>query len=161
MSATIISITDRARPSRPPHVPFHIGNGSSSERVANARGECEERKRRRDVWRAADATREFYESVFRLAHAASCAARAGLSEAKLYAHLDQDYNDKPRTAIAAQLLTPAPTAAALNWKKAARASDSFDYLPVSAEAVDRSIASDEAWLKANAPVRRKASAEAN
>jgi hypothetical protein len=79
--------------------------------------------------------------------------------AKPYEHLDDGVEllESQRGAVASQLLTPAPTVAALIWKKRERASSSLRYNSfVDVAAVDRSIASDEAWLKANAAVRRKA-----
>jgi hypothetical protein len=47
-----------------------------------------------------------------------------------------------REAVAQQLLTPAPTRKALNWKRRQK----LTYLPVRGEDVERAIAADEAYL---------------
>jgi hypothetical protein len=58
-----------------------------------------------------------------------------------------------RQALVQQLLTPAPTAAAVNWKKAAFAGGQHKYTDVKVERIERAIADDLAFLAAH-PVRR-------
>jgi hypothetical protein len=58
-------------------------------------------------------------------------------------------HDEYKSALAQQLLTPAPNKAAVTWKRR----QDLDYLPVSREEVDAAIAADEAYLAAH-PTRR-------
>lgn len=139
-----------------------LGGGSPSDRqrVANARGECEERERRRAAWRSAESHRSFLRALRDLAQAASYALRcAKCADAKPYADLDKgnELLNRCREADLELLLTPAPTVSALNEKKRMRSSDWHECI-VNAhqQAIDATIDRDEAWLKANAPVRRKA-----
>jgi hypothetical protein len=61
--------------------------------------------------------------------------------------------DAWREAVAHQLLTPAPTLAAVAWKRAKLAGRGFSQLPISAARVKQVIADDEAFLAAH-PVRQ-------
>jgi hypothetical protein len=185
MSAIVIALADR-RPakSQPPHfaatsvhpelavmlvalpraelefLSAKISDGSTSGRVANARGECDERERRREVWREAESRMRFWYALRGLGHAASYALKsANLAAAKPYADLDKGFEllDRCRAAELELLLTPAPTVATLIEKKRMRASNWHRSTANShGQAIDAIIARDEAWLKANAPVRRKA-----
>jgi len=58
-----------------------------------------------------------------------------------------------RQAIAQQLLTPAPTARAISWKKAALAGGQHEYTDIKTERIERAIANDLAFLAAH-PVRQ-------
>jgi hypothetical protein len=64
-----------------------------------------------------------------------------------------------REAKVAQLLTPAPKAAAVLWKKAELKTRHFKFLRVEPGKVERAIEADEAFLAAH-PVRQTRSPEA-
>lgn len=112
-----------------------------------------DREARKRSWRAADACRSFWDALLDLGHCAYIAERdAEIAEAKQYVSLDDDrpaHMEAMRAATAAQLLTPAPTQAALNWKLAQAASDRLGYLPIDRAALARVIEADRAWLAAN------------
>lgn len=118
-----------------------------------------ERAQRYKAWQRAETIYEFYDRLGDFASVAVVAfERAGLKEAGPFAHLGEMEHwhiliDKRRAARAALMLTPAPTAAALNRKKAMRASPQFAYCPIDANDADASIDADAAWLKANARKR--------
>jgi hypothetical protein len=120
--------------------------------------ECSERKRRRDAWRKIDNQREFLERLRQVAMAAKHYGVEGLAWAQVFTRLDDmELLAAMRGALAVQLMTPASTQGELNWKRRERASRSFGCIDVDAAAVDRLIASDDAWLRASAPGRyRKA-----
>jgi hypothetical protein len=58
-----------------------------------------------------------------------------------------------RAALVKQLLIPAPTTAAVNWKQAALARGQHHYTDVKPERIERAIADDLAFLAAH-PVRQ-------
>ena len=63
--------------------------------------------------------------------------------------------DKWREMVAKQLLTPAPTLAAVTWKQAQLKGSGLRFAPVNKERVERAIADDMAFLAAHpARVRR-------
>jgi hypothetical protein len=66
---------------------------------------------------------------------------------------------KWREAQVAQLLTPAPTAAAIAWKRKAFARGEYKYINVKPELIARAIELDAAWLAAH-PMRRPRPASA-
>ena len=59
-----------------------------------------------------------------------------------------------REAVVKQLLTPAPDAGAVTWKRRTLAGSDFSYLPVKAERIEQVIADDVAFLDAH-PTKRK------
>jgi len=129
----------------------------SDRRVANARGECKERELRKEKWDEVNYRLEYLLALRRLGSAARYAyERANVKEAAAFAsdtHEDYKVLDRIREAELQLLLTPAPTVGELNRKKALRRNV---YAPVIAgreQRIDASIAQDEEWLKANAPVR--------
>ncbi len=61
-----------------------------------------------------------------------------------------------RAAIVAQMLTPAPYASAVAWKRAALKSGQHRHTDVKTERIERAIAADVAWLAAHPTRTRKA-----
>jgi hypothetical protein len=61
---------------------------------------------------------------------------------------------KWRETVAKQLITPAPTLAAVAWKRAKIKSDEFKRLPISLARAERAIADDLAFLAAH-PTRKR------
>jgi hypothetical protein len=61
--------------------------------------------------------------------------------------------NKWRASVAAQLLTPAPDAAAVTWKRTALRSGQHKYTDVTTERIERAIADDVAFLAAH-PTRK-------
>jgi len=106
------------------------------------------------VWRKADAVRHYWKARLEM--------EGAISRVK---HLPEGDNHPPynpddrwtllanwRQATVQQLLTPAPTAAAVNWKKATFAGGQHKYTDVKAERIERAIAYDLAFLAAH-PIR--------
>ena len=113
------------------------------------------RAERDEVWRRADAVRDYWKARLEM--------EAAIARVK---HLPEGNNHPPhnpddrwtllanwRQALVQQLLTPAPTAAAVNWKKAAFAAGQHKHTDVKAERIERAIADDLAFLAAHS-VRR-------
>jgi hypothetical protein len=107
------------------------------------------------VWRRADAVRDYWKARLEM--------EGAIARVK---HLPEGNNHPPhnsddrwtllanwRQALVQQLLTPAPTAAAVNWKKATFAGGQHKETDVKAERIERAIADDLAFLAAH-PVRR-------
>jgi hypothetical protein len=134
------------------------------ERPARDEGEltvtCQNKRlrdARREVWRDADAIREYWKPRLEMESAISCAQRHGLPEGNNHPAYNPDERwtllANWRQAIAQQLLTPAPDTAAVAWKKAALAAGQHEFTDVKTERVDRAIAADLAFLAAH-PVRQ-------
>jgi hypothetical protein len=89
--------------------------------------------------------------------AISCAQRHGLPEGNNHPPHNPDERwtllVNWRQAIAQQLLTPAPDARAVTWKKAAMADGQHEFTDIKTERIERAIADDLAFLAAH-PVRR-------
>jgi hypothetical protein len=115
------------------------------------------RKERYDVWRMAEAAVDYWRVRMKLHHALACAQNHDLPEGRLHPPINErDYIpivEKWRMALVKQLLTPAPTAGAVSWKKAALIQEQFKYVGVKSERIERAIADDLAFLAAH-PVRR-------
>jgi hypothetical protein len=116
---------------------------------------------RRDMdadWRAIDATRAYWRAVMDMENAIGDAQRNDLPEGKNHPPHDHDNRmvavRKWRAAIVAQLLTPAPYARAVVWKRAALKGRQHCHTDVKTERIERAIADDVAWLAAH-PTRTK------
>lgn len=121
------------------------------------------RENRRDAWHVAEVVTRYWHARIDMNDAAASAQREELPEGKNHPVLDFDGRmalvDRWREAKAAQLLTPAPRADAVLWKKAELKSPSFKHVPVEPRQVERAIEADEAFL-ASHPVRQTRSPEA-
>jgi hypothetical protein len=113
------------------------------------------RAERDEVWRRADAIRDYWNACLKME--AAIARVQDLPERNNHPPHDpyQRFGmlKNYRQAIVQQLLTPAPTAAAVIWKKAAFAAGQHKYTDVKAERIERAIADDLAFFAAH-PVRR-------
>lgn len=102
----------------------------NAARVANSRGECNERKERRAHWNAIQIRMEFYDRLRSVFCYARLAAENGVTDARQYVDEDMKrYHTMHQEYLKAKrdlLLLPAPTIADLNWKKTVRASDRFN-----------------------------------
>jgi hypothetical protein len=114
------------------------------------------RKERREVWREADAAREYWKARLEMEHAVSLAQIYGAPEGNNHPPYNPDERmallASWRKAIAQQLLTPAPDTGAVAWKKAALARPD-KYIDIKTERLERAIAADLAFLAAH-PVRQ-------
>jgi hypothetical protein len=121
------------------------------------------RDNRGHAWPIADVVTRYWRARIDMNDAAACAQREGLPEGQNHPVVDHAGRmaliARWREVKAAQLLTPAPKAAAVLWKKAELKSRTFNYLPVEPGMVERAIEADLAFL-ASHPVRQTKSAEA-
>jgi hypothetical protein len=115
------------------------------------------RQKRRHDWWVADARREYWRTAHKMENAISHARRAGLPEGELHPGLAPlgcwGMVAKYREAIMAQLLTPAPTAREIEWKRAAFKAGDHEYTDVKPERIERAIADDVEFLRTH-PTRR-------
>jgi hypothetical protein len=121
------------------------------------------RDRRKDAWEIAEVVTRYWRARLDMHSAAACAQRDDLPEGRNHPPLDEDGRmalvTRWREAKVAQLLTPAPKAAAVLWKKAELKTRYFEILRLEPGKVERAIEADEAFL-ASHPVRQTKSAEA-
>ena len=116
------------------------------------------RQTRYDDWRKADALREYWRAYPKMNGAIERVQHHGLPEGdrhpqyepKSYYTLIPTY----RAAIVAQLLTPAPTAREITWKRAVFKHGDHKYIGVNPERIERAIADDVEFLRAH-PTRRR------
>jgi hypothetical protein len=115
------------------------------------------RKERYEVWRAAEAAVDYWRARMKFHSALSSAQQHDLPEGRSHPPVQEgewgSIVDKWRMALVQQLLTPAPTAGAIAWKKAALIQEQFKYVGVKPERIERAIADDVAFLAAH-PVRQ-------
>jgi hypothetical protein len=115
------------------------------------------RQQRRDDWCRADAVREYWKAAREMDSAIHRVQQHELPEGDLHKLLVPGscwpIIAKYRAAIMAQLLTPAPTALEIEWKRAAFKRGDHKYTDVKPERIERAIADDLAFLAAH-PVRR-------
>ena len=115
------------------------------------------RDRRHDAWRMADSIRDYWHARLKFDDAISRAQRMGTPEGRFHPPCDHDDRwamlAKYREAIAQQMLTPAPDAAAITWKQNALARGKYEYTGLKPDRLKHAIADDLAFLAAH-PVRR-------
>jgi hypothetical protein len=122
------------------------------------------RAERRGAWNKAEAATNYWRVMTDFYTVAHLAQREGVAEA-CRDHKRLDYSDHDlavvrfRKATVAQLLTPAPSVEAVNWKRATFAKGDWKHSGEgNAEQIEASIKSDIAFLAAHParqPVRRK------
>jgi hypothetical protein len=101
---------------------------------------------RRETWRKAEWKLQFFRKLLDLADSAHCAFRNGIVEAKPYACLQDSREqilDGLRAAQAAQMRTPPPDKAALEWKR----HNAQNVWWMEKDEIANLIAADERWLK--------------
>jgi len=116
------------------------------------------REQRNDVWRKADAVVSYWRARIAFEDAIEIGHREGIPETCLHPTKTHEYRrlslKSYRLALAQQLLTPAPDAAAVNWKQAVVDRNDYVFVEyVEKELVETAIADDLAFL-ASHPARR-------
>jgi hypothetical protein len=115
------------------------------------------RSNRRDVWREADAVMEYWHAAMKMDTAVSRVQNFGTPEGDLHPVRDpKDYWTliaKYREVWARLVLTPAPTAREITWKRAQLKAENHKYTGLKPERIEQAIADDVEWLKAH-PTRR-------
>jgi hypothetical protein len=114
------------------------------------------RTARRDAWWLAERVADYWHARFKWRQELETAQRYGIGDSGSFppAHgCPFEAVDTWRHAVAKQLLTPAPTLAAVAWKRAKIKTDEFNRLPITLARAERAIADDLAFLAAH-PTRR-------
>jgi hypothetical protein len=134
-----------------------------AERPQREEGETETgrnfrlRQQRRDDWCRADAVREYWKVAREMDSAIHRVQQHELPEGDQHQPLAPGscwpIIAKYRSAIMAQLLTPAPTAREITWKRAAFKAGDHEYTDVKPERIERAIADDVEFLRTH-PTRR-------
>ncbi|WP_316196868.1 hypothetical protein [Bradyrhizobium sp. SZCCHNS3053] len=114
-----------------------------------------ERQRRDDAWRRAKTAVDYWRAKMEFEDAWINAARVGTVTAPKPGEIStRDANVRAwREALVALMMTPAPSTAAVAWKKRTLASGQHKRIGAETGPLDRAIERDEAWLKEH-PVRR-------
>jgi hypothetical protein len=142
------------------------GDSSQQREVTNPQREegvsdtCQNqrlRSNRRDVWRKADALREYWRESMRMMDAVALVQSHDLPEGDLHPKYSPQERRQVvanyREAIVRQLLTPAPRAADITWKRATFKHGDHEYTDVKPERIERAIADDVEFLRTH-PTRR-------
>jgi hypothetical protein len=115
------------------------------------------RSNRRDVWREADAVMEYWHAAMKMDTAVSRVQNFGTPEGDLHPVRDpKDYWTliaKYREVWARLMLTPAPTAREITWKRAQLKAENHKYTGLKVETIECAIADDVEFLKAH-PMRQ-------
>jgi hypothetical protein len=114
---------------------------------------------RREKWWAARRLTHFRQALMEWVSALQCAQRNDVQGANLYPSAEDewhrcDFVSQWRAALVQQMLTPAPTVEAVNWKRAQLKAENWSYFDVKPEKLQRAIDDDIAWLAAH-PTRAK------
>jgi hypothetical protein len=106
------------------------------------------RQQRREVWRRAAATTEYWSARIDFERAVVRAQDLELPEGRRHPALDRDYDMVRlwREALVKQLLTPAWDVASVNWKKKELARGEHRHIQFKSERIERAIADDLAFL---------------
>ncbi len=120
-----------------------------------------ERERRADDWRKAERATRYWDLKKDYDDAWINAADDGIVAAPKPGDVDtRDANvRKWRQAQLAQMLTPAPTVAAVTWKRHAFASGQWQHIGADRKKIERAIEFDAAWLAAHPSRRPKAKSD--
>jgi hypothetical protein len=179
MSAEIIQISAFTRPSRPVSEKQTPASGNrvltprqrrragkpdlpppATETAKNARIRTE----RRDAWWLAERVADYWHARFKWQDELEIAQRNGIGDSASFPPAENENRfgrvDKWREAVAKQLLTPAPTLAAVAWKRARIKSDEFNRLPITLARAEHAIADDLAFLAAHPTSRSNSEAMA-
>jgi hypothetical protein len=115
------------------------------------------RQSRHDAWREAYALREYWRTSLKMEDAIERVQSHGMVEGN--SHPVRDPKDrwtiiaKWREAVVRQMLTPAPTAREIAWKRAVFKHGDHRYTGVKPERIERAIADDVEFLRTH-PVRQ-------
>jgi hypothetical protein len=111
---------------------------------------------RREVWWTASHLTDYWHARLKWNSVLSWAQSRDIADANSFPKCDDNrlvLVDLWRTALVSQMLTPAPDAAAVTWKRAQLRAENFRYTDVKPEALQRVIDADVEWLEAH-PTRR-------
>jgi hypothetical protein len=116
---------------------------------------------RRDVWWAASRLTAYRRSCLDWHDALSTAQTHGIADANSHPSTENENRmmmvDLWRAALVKQILTPAPDAAAVAWKRAQLRAENYRYSGVKPERLQSAIDADVEWLEAH-PSRRSIAA---
>jgi len=120
------------------------------------------RQARRDAWRDADRLTHFARARTEWHTSLQTAQSWSVPGAAEYPRCDDPQNRSEgvtawRTALVAQMLTPAPDQGAVNWKKAQLRAGQHRHVGVKDETLQRAIDADVEWLEAH-PSRKSIAA---
>jgi hypothetical protein len=110
------------------------------------------RDARRDGWWRAERLVQYWRARMEWESALEGAQRNGIADSSSFPPPQYDRIALVafwREAVAKQILTPAPDARAITWKRAQLASKSACYLPIKAARIEQAIADDIAFLAAH------------
>lgn len=109
---------------------------------------------RREIWRTAEAATRYWKAKIEFDSACETAQERGIQDSLALSTDDRMINvRKWRQAVVNQLLTPAPDAASLTWKRQAFAQGEHEHIGTKPKRIERAIADDVEWLAAH-PFRR-------
>lgn len=112
-------------------------------------------EQRRNAWRVADAATRYWRTLIDFDDACGFAQRHGIRESFAHSPGDRGCNVRQwREALVKQLLTPAPDAGSIEWKRRTFASGQHRHISMKPERIERVIAADVEWLAAH-PTRTK------
>jgi hypothetical protein len=104
------------------------------------------RTKRRDAWWLAERTADYWHARLKWHHELGFAQRYGIGDSGSFPPqafaCSSEGADTWREAIAKQLLTPAPTLAAVAWKRAKIKSGDFNHLPITLARAEKAITDD-------------------
>ena len=148
----------RARKQRAPSPTAVMLDNPSPVRSLSATGENGRlRQQRYETWQKVDTQKDYWQARMEFNDTLWRAQRDRIPDALSYPaveHADRwPLLENYRAAFAKLLLTPAPTIALVNWKKAVLANDRHRHTSVSTKRLEHAIADDLAFLAAH-PVRQ-------
>jgi hypothetical protein len=143
----IVAVRGRERP-----LPEPLTETCKNQRLRDAR---------REVWHDASALTSYWRARLDWHSALGFAQGRGIADADRFPSTENENRilivDTWRAALVKQLLTPAPDAGAVAWKRAQLRAENYRYTDVKPERIERAIADDVAFLEAH-PTRRSIAA---
>jgi hypothetical protein len=121
------------------------------------------RLKRREAWWAAGRLTSYWRARLDWQTALSSAQDHEVADAKSFPPCDDSGSsrlvlvDLWRAALVAQMLTPAPDVAGVNWKRVQLQAENYRYTDVKPERLQRAIEADVEWLEAH-PTRKSIAA---
>ena len=121
------------------------------------------RLKRRTAWWAAGRLTAYWRARLDWQTALSSAQNHDVADAKSFPPRDDSGSsrlvlvDLWRAALVAQMLTPAPDVAGVNWKRVQLQAENYRYTDVKPERLQRAIEADVEWLEAH-PTRKSIAA---
>jgi hypothetical protein len=113
---------------------------------------------RRDVWWAAGSLTAYWRARLDWHTALSSAQTHGVADANKHPSTENENRflmvDNWRASLMKQVLTPAPDAVAVAWKRAQLRAENYLYADVKPERIERAIADDVEFLRTH-PTRRR------